>query len=492
VILTEGRGWGTGFGIELFGGTWKPRDEYRMPEQDFSGVLAGLHFGRDLALRGYYWRGWNADSSDFSPIQSYGGEMQLGILGGVIVHPFLIGGAGRIDYMEDYEDLDGEPREDETTLIAGAGVAVRPLKWLELNLAARSYFLESPGPRDDWLSNWAWSVGASFRLGGTPKKSQYEQAMAAAAAAAASGTTGTQMASFPVPAGGGEIRVLYGADTLRAGDSTAMKGAMAVGVTTIEAVKNVVAAELAYLDAMNPDAATLGAARGPLTKPQADTLTRRLGYRTNEIFDYILRGQAQAIHDAMKAEMTSRGVDEVSQVRVLAKVDSVLNDRLAYNIARTREIRLLEDSAYARAAREAAAASQRYLMGGIGGFNQFYLDGRASFQAKWVKSLRLVPQATLGLFSSTTAMVGLNAQYHVTSASSVTPYVGFGIGALVRGGEIDGETGTSFVLNPAFGVHYASKSAALFGKTATGYYLEVQGVDLFDSTRLLAGITWRF
>lgn len=89
-------------------------------------------------------------------------------------------------------------------------------------------------------------------------------------------------------------------------------------------------------------------------------------------------------------------------------------------------------------------------------------------------------------------MVGVNAQYHALSESDWTPYAGLGVGALVRGGEIDGETGTSFVLNPAFGVQYASKSASVFGKTATGYHLEVQGVDLFQSTRLLAGITWRF
>ena len=487
IIVLENRGWGTGFGLEAYGGTLKPRDGFRMPEQDFGGVLAGLHFGRDLALRGYYWRGWNRDSSDVAPIQSYGGELQVGILGGVIVHPFLLGGIGYIDYMDDYRDLDGAPREDEETLIAGGGIAIRPLNWLELNTAVRSYFLRSPGPKDDWLSNWAWTVGVSFRLGGTPSKSQYDRE----AAAAAAGAAGTQMASFPVPATG-EIRVLYGGDTLRAGDSTAMKGAMAVGVTTLEAVKNVVAAELAYLDAMNPDAATLGAARGPLTKPQADTLTRRLGYRTNEIFDYILRGQAQAIHDAMKAEMTARGVDEPSQTRVLAKVDSVLNDRLAYNIARTREIRLLEDSAYARAAREAAAAAQRYLVGGLGGFGQFYLDGRASFRSRWLQELRIVPQATLGISSTTTAMIGVSAQYHGKASSGWTPYVGLGIGALVRGGEIEGESGTSFVLNPALGLQYASKSASVFGQTATGYYIEVQGVDLFDSTRLLAGITWRF
>ncbi|HEX9166766.1 MAG TPA: hypothetical protein VF862_12710 [Gemmatimonadales bacterium] len=489
VFVLQSRAWGTGFGVEPFGGTWKPRDGYRMPEQDLGGVLAGLHFGRDLALRGYYWRGWNRDSSDTAPIQSYGGELQVGLFGGVIVHPFLIGGAGYVDYLDDYRDLDGEAREDEETLIAGAGIAVRPLKWLELNAAVRSYFLQSPGPKDDWLSNWVWTVGVSFRLGGTPSKSPYEQATGTAAAAGTA--TGTQMASFPVPASG-EIRVLYGGDTLRAGDSAVMRGTMAVGATTIEAVKAVVAAELAYLDALNPDAATLGAPRGPLTRPQADTLTRRLGYRTNEIFDYILRGQAQAIHAAMRAELTSRGVDEASQVRVLAKVDSVLNDRLAYNLARTREIRLLEDSAYARAAREAAAAAQRYLVGGLGGFGQFYLDGRASFRSGWLENLRIVPQATLGFSSTTTAMIGVSAQYHGKTSSGWTPYVGLGIGALVRGGEIEGESGTSFVLNPALGLQYASKSASVFGKTATGYYLEVQGVDLFDSTRLLAGITWRF
>lgn len=494
IVVLESRGWGTGFGIEAYGGTLKPRDGFRMPEQDFGGVLAGFHFGRDLALRGYYWRGWNRDSSDVAEIQSYGGELQMAVFGGVIVHPFLIGGVGYIDYMEGYRDLDGSLREDEETLIAGGGIAIRPLNWLELNTAVRSYFLKRSGVKDDWLSNWAWTVGVSFRLGGTPSKSQYEQAVAAGAAAAAGAAgvaAGTQMASFPIPATG-EIRVLYGSDTLRAGDTTAMRGAMAVGVTTLEAVKNVVAAELAYLDAMNPDAATLGTARGPLTRVQADTLTRRLGYRTNEIFDYILRGQAQAIHDAMKAEMTSRGVDEASQTSVLAKVDSVLNARLAYNIARTREIRLLQDSAYAQAAREAAAAAQRYLMGGLGGFSQFYLEGRASFQSRWTRNLRIVPQATLGLSSTTTAMVGVNAQYHALSESDWIPYAGLGIGALVRGGEIDGETGTSFVLNPAFGVQYTSKSASVFGKTATGYYLEVQGVDLFQSTRLLAGITWRF
>jgi hypothetical protein len=271
-----------------------------------------------------------------------------------------------------------------------------------------------------------------------------------------------------------------------------MKGAMAVGTTTIEAVQSVVSTELAYLDALNPETAALGAKRGPLTSSQVDTLTRRLGYRTNEIFDYILKGQAQAIHDAMKAEMTARGVDEASQARVLAKVDSVLSNRVAYNLARTRELRLLEDSAYAKAAREAAEAAQRNLVGGIGGFGQFYLDGRASFRSPWLQALRIVPQATLGISSTVTAMLGVGAQYQAKESSGFTPYVGLGIGALVRGGEIEGESGTSFVLNPSFGVQYASKSASVFGKTATGYYFELQGVDLFQSTRLLAGITWRF
>lgn len=52
IVVLESRGWGTGFGVEAYGGTLKPRDGFRMPEQDFGGVLAGFLFGRDLALRG--------------------------------------------------------------------------------------------------------------------------------------------------------------------------------------------------------------------------------------------------------------------------------------------------------------------------------------------------------------------------------------------------------------------------------------------------------
>jgi hypothetical protein len=495
VLVLQGQGWGSGFGFEVFGGTLKPRDTFRMPEQDLGGVLAGFHFGRDLALRGFYWRGWDRDSNDVAPIQSYGGELQMSILGGLIVHPFLIAGGGRIDYLDGYQDLNGDPREDENTWTAGGGLAIRPLNWLELNVAYRSYFLQSPGPKDDWLGNGLWTVGASFRFGGLPKQSEFAQQQAAAAAAAAAGTAaapGTQMASIPIPPAGGEIRVIYNGDTLRVTDSASAMQVYAVGATTIEAVKSIVSAELSYLDALNPDAATLGAKRGPLTRGQADTLTRRLGYRTNEIFDYILKGQAQAIHQSMHAEMTTRGVDQATQDQVLAKVDSVLNDRLAYNAARTREIRLASDSAYARAMREAAEGDRRNLTAGIGGFSQFYLDGRASFRSPWSRNLRFVPQATLGISSTTTAMVGVSAQYQIGSSSDFTPYVGLGIGALVRGGEIDGETGTSFVINPALGVQYRSKSAAAFGRTATGYFAEIQGVDLFSSTRLLAGITWRF
>jgi hypothetical protein len=493
VVIVGTQGWGTGFGLELFGGELTFKDHQRLADQSLTGVLSGIYFGRDVRLRGYYWRGWDSDSSEAAPIQSYGGEVQFSVLGGSIVHPFLIAGGGEIDFMEGYTDLDGEAREDETTWIAGGGLTIRPLSWLDLSVAYRSYFLKDPGARDEWDANGLWTASVGFRFGGLPKEAQVAGVTGTAGGApGAAGGVPPGTAMIPIPAGGGEIRVVYGADTLRMADSTQAAGVLLVGATTLEAVKSVVSAELSYLDALYPERVALGAPRAALTGDQADTLTRRMGFRTNEIFDYILTSQATAIHEAVRAEMTARGVDQAAQAQVLAKVDSVLNDRVRYNAERTKAVRLAADSAYARQMREAADADKRQFTVAIGGFSQFHLDGRTSFRSPWLRDLRLGPEVAVGFGTATTAMAAVNAHYMFGSDSNLRPYVGLGLGILVRGGEIDGESGTSLVLNPALGLEVRSASAAVFGRTATGYFAELQGVDLFKDVRLLAGIAWRF
>ena len=57
---------------------------------------------------------------------------------------------------------------------------------------------------------------------------------------------------------------------------------------------------------------------------------------------------------------------------------------------------------------------------------------------------------------------------------------------------LQGFGGSAFVFNPAIGVNINSKSLQkLFGASAKGYFVELQGVDFFNNTRLIAGVNWQ-
>ena len=493
--------WGTGLGVEGFAGRLTFNDSFQRFDQDVAGGLAGLYLGRSLRFRGFYWHGISDTDSLPDQIEGFGGEVQVGILSQWFIHPFVLGGGGRINYLDGYVDKAGERPDNETTWIGGAGIQVRPLHWLDLNLTWRDYVLKAP-VRDKWLSNSVWTAGLSIRFGGTPKKQPAPVMYGPGGTVVAAGTTGAgaapaaapgQVATFPIPAGGGEIRVIYGKDSLTVHDSAGAARTIATGVATNEAVKSVLSSELAYLNALFPVAGGLGTVRGPYTPEQADTLARRLGVRTNEIVDYAMQTQAEGIRSGLKAEMEARGVDAATQAAVLVRVDSTLNERLRLMAADSRAIRMRDDSAYARRAREAADADRRTVSVGVGGFSQFYLDGRVSFRSPWSNQLRFVPEAALGFFGGgVSALVAGNAHYLLAKEGTTRPYLGLGLGLLVRGDEIGGKTGTSFVVNPAFGVEYRSTATQAFGSKASAFFLEAQGVDLFSNFRLVGGVTWKF
>ena len=492
-------GWGKGVGIEPFAGRLQFDREMRQADQNVAGARAGVYLGASMRARAYWWQGEDTTTNATSKLQSYGGELEIGIQDLWFVHPFIVLGGGRFDYQDDYRSLDSLPREDQNVWIAGGGLKIRPLEWLEVNAAYRDNLLRPPRVRDRWLNNHLWSVGISFRYGGTPSQTQTTMyGPAGAAAAGAQGTTTAaaavasgKVATIPVPINGGEIKVVYSGDTLRLQDSAGVARAMATGVLTIEAVRDLVSSELAYLNALYP--VPFGTQRTALTPEQADTLTRRLGLRTNGVYDYLVRGQAEAIRAAMKSELTAKGVDEASQAKILTRLDAALAERIALNDAQSVQIMIRNDSAYARRVREEAAADQRTVTAGIGGFSEFYLDSHLSFRSPWLKELTLGPQVALGFFGGgVSALVAGNATYLFEVEGKTRPYGGLGLGLLVRGDEIDGKTGTSFVINPTFGVEFANSSARMFGEHARGYFVELQGVDLFKNTRLIGGVTWKF
>lgn len=495
IIGLSETGWGTGFGVEAFAGQLTFNKDMRLPDQDVAGGLAGIYLGNATRLRGYWWEGADTLGTSDSKMQSYGGELEVAIQAGWFIHPFLLVGGGRLAFADDFLGVDSLPREDQNVWVAGGGLRVRPLEWLDFNLAYRDNILQAPGLRDKWISNALWTVGASFRFGGLPSKTQQTAVYGAAPAAAPAGAAGAAAvaagtAVIPVPVNGGEIKIVYNGDTLRMRDSASVARAMAMGTVSLEAIRDLVSAELAYLNALYP--VPFGSTRTALTNEQADSLTRRIGLRTNGVFDYLMRGQAEAMRAAMKSELTARGVDAATQTKVLARMDSALTERIALADQQSRAIMIRNDSAYARRAREEAEADKRTVTAGIGGFSELYLDSHVMFRSPWRKQLRIGPQVALGFFGGgVSALVTGNANYY-WQKGNIKPYAGLGLGFLVRGGEIDGETGTSFVANPTFGLEFANASARRFGERALGYFVELQGVDLFGNTRLVGGVTWKF
>ena len=74
-----------------------------------------------------------------------------------------------MDYAKDFTDSDGLPREDQTVWVYGGGIRVRPVNWLDVNVAYRNNLLK-PLHGDKFVNNALWTAGVSFRFGGTPGK----------------------------------------------------------------------------------------------------------------------------------------------------------------------------------------------------------------------------------------------------------------------------------------------------------------------------------
>lgn len=158
-----------GMPVELFAGRMDFDDETGLARQDLVGARAGLNFGRLVSLRGYYWRGVADDFDDTAPIQSFGGEAQFNLATGAGLVPYLIAGAGVIDFRDDYRDVAGNPRDNRTSLILGGGLALALNEHLRFNFTARDYLfsdrdLADVASTEELRNNWMYSAGFSFNI----------------------------------------------------------------------------------------------------------------------------------------------------------------------------------------------------------------------------------------------------------------------------------------------------------------------------------------
>lgn len=460
--------------VEVFAGRLDFNSDLDLPDQELAGVRLGLDLASYIGVRGYYWRGLNGDRDGWAPLQSYGAEAQLNLNAGNGLTPFLIGGAGRIDFMDGYADSALVQPDDRDAFIAGGGLRL-DVGRLGIVAAARDYLFERDAESgDDLISNIQYSAGLAFRLGGRGRR---EPVMATLprvirqtpdtvyVSRDATGRVHTEEAqnfvTIPVPKEG-EIYLRYGP-----ADSTGVSRAPRVQA-------------------------------GAPTQGDLEAVRARLVADLQPVLRQMLESERAQIREMIRQEldrMPSAGLSADAEQRLLENLEARLALRMRDELGRP----LVVDTAGRVVAVRPADGARRfqpgirevrpYLGGNVDDPTQFIAGVRLDmgpFDAARPR-LRLVPDASIGIGHGTAAvMIAAHAQYDVfplnLGGRVVEPYVYAGPGALFFGDPPRGRAKAEAVLNAGYGV-----STALPGDRGR-FFVEHQGVDLFDLNRVLVGL----
>jgi hypothetical protein len=169
---------GTTAPIEPFVGRLRYASAQGLDDQELAGVRAGIDFTPQVGLRGFYWRGVNDDRDGTAPVAGYGGEAQFNLNTGPGISPYLVLGAGRIDYHDEFRDPQGNARDDQGVLILGGGASLRLSDRLRLNAAVRDYImtpeseLTDVASTDDLTHNTMLTAGLTISIGGSSAPSE--------------------------------------------------------------------------------------------------------------------------------------------------------------------------------------------------------------------------------------------------------------------------------------------------------------------------------
>jgi hypothetical protein len=167
--------------LDAFAGVLDWSDATGLRAQTVAGVRTGIDFGPLVGLRAYYWRGVERDFARRDGVQSWGAEAQFNLNSGSGVTPFLIGGAGQVDFTGSGVRASGAAAggdslrlrpADRTALIVGGGVKLPLTNAIALTAAARNYVttrdsarLQDVNTGGQLRSNWQYTAGLSLGLG---------------------------------------------------------------------------------------------------------------------------------------------------------------------------------------------------------------------------------------------------------------------------------------------------------------------------------------
>lgn len=452
-------------------------DDPSMPRQALAGVRTGVDFGQYVGLRGFYWQGRSSDLKERQDMQSYGGEAQFNFTRSRGPSPFLVLGAGRLDYGEDYRDNAGRTREDETALIVGAGVALRLADAFRLNIAVRDYVrgpqeLDSLSSIDKLTNNFMYTVGLGIDLGRSrsdvvaPRDERMtsrdrelrrmgDDARRSRAARIDSIQIETRvvmmpsnarMITLPVPVNG-ELYVRYG-------DSTTMRPS---------------------ITAKAPDSATLVRTVDP-----TDAMIQSLKARIDSLEARLAR-TAPAVPSAPPAAPTP------PTVIILPAAPAA--DRGATVVTRNSgmPVEQMTDGS------DIMGMQVRSVSPYVAGFDQLVIGAQLDAGPVFgVSALRLVPDFAIGLGDNPSMSLAVGAQYNfqllkINAPGTYRPYVRAGLGFLAASGSRDSEFG----VNLAYGLTYgreASGADSVANNKRPLVFVEHQGINFYSTNRFLLGL----
>lgn len=486
--------------IEVFVGRLNFANEMGLADQDLIGVRTGLDFGPQVGVRGYFMRGVNGDHDKLDPLASYGGEAQFTLSDGGGIKPYVVLGAGRIQYLKEYRDTAGNVRDDETALIVGGGATFSLSERLHANVAIRD-FITSRGDEltaskepDDLLHSRMLSAGLTFSIGGNTSDARERRRVADREAAMQEREAR-------------DMRVMRDTQDVRTPrDMRNMRN-----MRNMQDSQNVRSAPQKRMDMshmMNADTIRMMAPDGS---------GRMLVIPVPTVGEIIIRYGPPGSSNMMRERETVI----IDTMRVMRRTDSVRTDtvRIENTSADTQRLNALERQLaetrdeLSRVRRGQAPAAvvvsdtrgQRvdtndgqpgfvsrllttrpsnitpFLGVSTGDGTQFVVSGRIDL-GPWSPGSRLdlVPELSLAVGDGRTTIMGMaNARYAINAGGSVRPYV------MVGGGLSNDKL---FVLGTSVGLSANLRAAAqkpLYG------FAEIQGINGFYTTRFLIGLSTR-
>jgi hypothetical protein len=458
--------------MEVFAGRIQLADEIGGGDVDVAGVLAGIDVGAYAGVHGFYWRGVETDPLAAGPVQAYGGEGQLNLNVGNGVTPFLVGGVARLDFLEP-DDPDATMPEDRTMPLVGAGLRL-DVGRLGLQAAVRSYLAQTDGgdgEDGDLRHSPLYTVGAAFRLGRTRRAPR-------------------------VAAAPGEVRTVRG-DTVyvvRRDSAYASDNFVSIPIPTEGEIY------LRYGPGSRLGSAGTPSAAAPLDDPALERLRQQILADLEPRLRGMLAEERQEMAELVRRELAAAsGIDPDAERRLLERIDAVVALRVRDELARA----AATGAPPAAAAPAAAAPAPRadrftprlsglrpYVGGNLDRPRQFVAGARLDlgpFDAARPE-VRLMPEAALGLGQGgASVMLVANVAYEAARVRvrgvPVQPYGYAGAGFFFLGDPPSGRPGREAVVNLGYGAVLPVPN-----RSRGEFFIEHQGVDLFDLNRLLVGL----